>query len=66
MDNFVSCASYEKETENNWRVIFEDNVERQKEIGRFVQKRFTMRQVLLDKQEAGRTSNPTPTLQLVC
>ena len=64
MDHFVSCVSYEKETETNWRDIFEDNIKRQKQIGRFVQKRYTLRQDIIDKQEAGQTSNQAPTLQL--
>ena len=64
MDHFVTCESYEENTEKNWREIFQDNVERQKEIGRFIEKRFNRRKVILEKQEAGQTLDPAPTLQL--
>ena len=65
IDRFVNCYGTATETENNWRDIFTDIVTRQKEIGRYVQKIMKMRQEILDKQEAGQTSDPAPILQLL-
>ena len=33
MDHFVVCAAYGVKTEENWKEIFENNTERQIEIG---------------------------------
>ena len=64
MDHFVNCKAYGHETEISWIEIFEDNVSRQKEIGRFVKYRHEMRQEILDKKEVGQTSVPAPLLRL--
>ena len=65
MEHFVNCKAYGHETENSWKDIFEDNVSRQKEIGRFVKNRHKIRQEILDKKEVGQASVPAPFLQLL-
>ena len=65
MDHFVVCSSYGNKTEQNWKDIFDNNYERQIEIGIIVKKRFLERQDILDTIEAGQTSNPAPILQLL-
>ena len=64
MDHFVMCKAYGFETENSWKDIFENDVERQKEIGRFNKQRHEIRQETIDMKEAGQTSVPAPLLQL--
>ena len=44
MDHFVMCKAYGFETENSLKDIFENDVERQKEIGRFIKQRHEIRQ----------------------
>ena len=63
MDHFVVCKAYGIETEKSWKDIFENNVERQKEIGRFIKQRHKRRQESIDEKEAGQTSVPAPLLQ---
>ena len=64
MDHFVVCKAYGIETEKYWKDVFENNVERQKEIGRFIKQRHKIRQETIDEKEAGQTSVPAPLLQL--
>ena len=35
MDHFVSCSGYGTETKNDWRDIFDNDCEKQQEIGRY-------------------------------
>ena len=56
MDHFSVCEAYDTEIEPNWRKIYFDNVCRQKEIGRRIEKRILVRQRIIEKQEDGQAS----------
>ena len=56
MDHFSLCEAYDTEVEPNWREIYLDNVSRQKEIGRRIEKRIIVRQSIMKKQEDGQAS----------
>ena len=56
MDHFSVCESYDTEIEPNWREIYLDNVSRQKEIGRRIEKRILVRESIMKKQEDGQAS----------
>ena len=43
MDHFVVCKAYGIETKKSWKDVFENNVERQKENGRFIKQRHKIR-----------------------
>ena len=58
MSHFVTCVEYPTEIELKWWDIKQNNTERQKEIARIVEKRFKIRQEILDsQQEGGQASN---------
>ena len=58
MSHFVTCVEYPTEIEHNWWDIKQNNTETQKEIARIVEKRFKIRQEILDsQQEGGQASN---------
>ena len=56
MDHFATCDEYGTEIEPFWRDIYLDNVIRQKEIGKRIEKRFVVRQSITKKEEDGQAS----------
>ena len=57
MDHFVSCSSFGTETQKGWRDIFDNDCEKQKEIGRFVQRGYLKRQDILEKSRIRETKH---------
>ena len=56
MDHFVICKSYGETLELLWTDIYSESIEKQIEIGRFVQKRHKIRQDFISQQEDGQAS----------
>ena len=56
MDHFVICKSYGETLELLWTDIDSECIEKQIEIGRFVQKTHKIRQDLISQQEDGQAS----------
>lgn len=58
MSHFVTCVEYPVEKELSWWDIKQNSTERQKEIAKIVEKRFKIRQHIIDlKQEDGQASD---------
>ena len=51
IQHFLTCSSYQTETEICWEDVNENNIERQIEIAKIVEKRMKIRQVILYKEE---------------
>ena len=56
MDHFVKCVEYGESLEIDWKEIYEENIEHQFKIGKFIEKRFRKRDTILKQQEGGQTS----------
>ena len=56
MSHFVSCKHYGETLELLWTDIDGENIEKQIEIGVFVQKRHKIRQDIISQQEDGQAS----------
>ena len=57
MDHFATCVEYDTEIEPNWRDIKLNDIIRQKEIGKIIEKRVDIRESIIKKLEDGQASS---------
>ena len=56
IDHFISCSRYGPAIETDWKLINGNDVEKQLQIGVFIQNRQKQRNTEILQQEAGQTS----------
>ena len=57
MCHFMTCISYRNEPYSDWSIVNGNNYDKQLEAGTAIEKRFTERTVMMEKQEAGRAQH---------
>ena len=57
MNHFATCIEYETEIETNWRDLKLNQITRQKDIGKMIQKKEVLEKVVLKKLEDGQASS---------
>ena len=58
MDHFMVCESYgDIPREKYWKIMLEDNVDKQYEIAKVIKMRHKMRQDKIEKYEAGQVDD---------